>query len=59
MKKWKLRDSLYIVLILIGVIDLLGMWVRNDKSTVLYVVDAALIVLGGYLLVKSRRAKNT
>jgi hypothetical protein len=38
---------------------LLGMWVRNDKSTVLYVVDAALIVLGGYLLVKSRRAKNT
>jgi hypothetical protein len=50
---------LYIVLILTGVIDLLGMWVRNDKSTVLSVVDAALIVLGGYLLVKSRRAKNT
>jgi hypothetical protein len=59
MKKWKLRYSLYIVLILTGVIDLLGMWVRNDKSTVLSVVDAALIVLGGYLLVKSRRAKNT
>jgi hypothetical protein len=58
MKKQHWIRGAYLCLILIGVINILGQWARNESSPGLIFVDALLIFFGAFFYARAKYKKH-